>query len=283
MRIDLHTHSSVSDGTDTPREVMHQAAAAGLDVIALTDHDATAGWAQAVREVAATGVSLVHGAELSCSADGISVHLLSLLHDPNDPELQAQMQQARESREHRAQVMVERIAVDYPMTFRDVLDHAAHGATIGRPHIADAMVALGYVPDRAAAFARVLASDGPYYVRHYVQDVRAAVQRVRAAGGVPIIAHPRAVARGRVVADEVIAELAQIGLAGLEVDHRDHDTAARAHLRALAADLGLLVTGASDYHGQGKENRLGENTTDPEVLARILEQGRLEVVRPPRP
>lgn len=282
MRIDLHTHSSVSDGTDSPSQLMHRAAAAGVDVVALTDHDATAGWAQAAREVAATGVHLVRGAELSCSADGISVHLLCLLHDPEVPELRAEMQQARQSREDRAQVMVERIAVDYPMTFRDVLDQAAHGATIGRPHIADAMVALGYMPDRGAAFARVLASDGPYYVRHYVQDVRAAVQRVRAAGGVPILAHPRAASRGRVIADEVIAELAQVGLAGLEVDHRDQDTAARTHLRALAADLGLLVTGASDYHGQGKENRLGENTTDPEVFARILEQGRLEVVRPPR-
>lgn len=280
MRIDLHTHTHHSDGTDTPAELMANAAAAGLDVVALTDHDTTAGLAQATAQVSRTGVALVPGVELSCMAGGISVHLLSLLHDGHDAELTSEMDHARTSRDARAKEMVRRIAVDFPITWADVQAQAGPDATIGRPHIADALAARGHVPDRSAAFDHIVATGGPYYVAHYAQDAHAAVRRVRDAGGVPVLAHPRASARGRVISDAVIAELAGAGLAGLEVDHRDHTSTDRDHLRALAAELDLLVTGSSDYHGTGKHNRLGEYTTSPEVLEQIEAQATAQVIRP---
>ncbi len=280
VRIDLHTHTHHSDGTDSPAELMANAAAAGLDVIGLTDHDTVAGWQEAAAHVPASGVALVPGAELSCTASGISVHLLSFLHDPKDPDLRRESTRARESRDGRAREIVRRVSADYAITWADVQAQAGPDATIGRPHIADALVAKGHVPDRSAAFGHILAAGGPYYVSYYAPDVIKAVRIVRAAGGVPILAHPRARARGRVIGDAVIAAMADAGLAGLEVDHRDHTDADREHLRALAADLGLLITGASDYHGTGKHNRLGEHTTSPETLEAIEAQGRGRIIRP---
>lgn len=280
MRIDLHTHSAVSDGTDTPSGLMHAAAASGIDVVALTDHDTTAGWGEAAAAVAATGVALVRGTEISTRAGGISVHLLSYLHDPEDPSLVAMLERSRDSRETRAQRMVERIAEDLPLTWADVEEQAADGATIGRPHIADALVARGHVADRAAAFRSLLHPSGPYYVRYWAAETADAVAAVRAAGGVPVMAHPRAAARGRVVSTAVVADLADAGLAGIEADHLDHTPDDREALRALAAELGLLVTGSSDYHGTGKPNRLGAFTTAVEVLEEIERQGRLPVLRP---
>jgi len=176
--------------------------------------------------------------------------------------------------------MVERIAQDYDLTWEEVEQRLEPGGTVGRPHIADALVARGYVADRSTAFTEILHAGGPYYVPYDAPDVREAIELVRRAGGVPVMAHPRAGTRGRVVEDEVIAEMAGAGLAGLEVDHRDHDEGAKAQLRALAADLGLFVTGSSDYHGAGKPNRLGENLTDPDVLAQIESEGYLPVLRP---
>jgi len=280
VRIDLHTHTRHSDGTDSPAELMANAAAAGLDAIGLTDHDTIAGWPEAAAHVATSGVALVPGAELSCTASGISVHLLSFLHDPEDPDLRRESARARESRDNRAREMVRRISADYSITWADVQAQAGPNATIGRPHIADALADKGYVPDRSAAFERILAAGGPYYVSYYAQDVIQAVRRVRAAGGVPILAHPRARARGRVISDDVIAAMTEAGLAGLEVDHRDHTDSDRAQLRALAHDLDLLITGASDYHGAGKVNELGENTTDPEVLEQIQAQGMGRIIWP---
>lgn len=278
--IDLHTHSRASDGTDTPAGLMAAAARAGLDVVGLTDHDTIAGWNEAAAAVAATGVSLVRGTEISCTAGGVSVHLLSYLHDPADAALAAGFADSRRHRTSRAEAMVARLAHDLPITWQDVLAEAAPGATIGRPHIADALVRLGLVADRGEAFAGVLRTDSPYYVRYRAPAAVDAVVAVRAAGGVPIMAHPRASVRGRVVSDAVICEMIEAGLAGLEVDHRDHTAAERDELAALAARHGLLRTGASDYHGAGKPNRLGENTTSPEVLAAIVEQGRIPVVAP---
>jgi hypothetical protein len=179
------------------------------------------------------------------------------------------MERTRTDRLSRARRMVERIAADYPLTWAEVAARVGPGATVGRPHIADAMVAKGLVADRDEAFASVLHSRGRYHVRHYAPDAERAVRLVRAAGGVPVMAHPLAARRGRTVSDAVIAELADAGLAGLEVDHRDHEPAEREHLRGLAAELGLLTTGASDYHGVGKVNRIGENLTRPETLERI--------------
>ncbi|MCL3859867.1 PHP domain-containing protein [Actinotalea sp. K2] len=279
MRIDLHTHSSASDGTDAPAHLVAQAALAGLDVVALTDHDTTRGWAEAAVASLELGVDLVRGAEISCRAAGVSVHLLSYLHDPESPGLLAEGERTREARLERAREMVERLSVDFALTWADVEEQSEPGTTIGRPHLADALVARGYVADRSAAFTSLLATGSPYYVPHYAPDAVRAVRLVRAAGGVPVMAHPAASVRGRVVPDSVIEEMAAAGLAGLEVHHRDHDDAQRAHMTELAHDLGLLITGSSDYHGEGKPNRLGENTTAPEVLEVIEAQGLLAVVR----
>lgn len=280
MRADIHTHSVASDGTDTPAALVAAAAQAGLDVVGLTDHDTTRGWAEAEAAAVVHGVALVRGAELSCRADGTSVHLLAYLYDAADPALLAEADRIRASRRDRARAMVDRIAVDHPLTWDDVAAQAQEGATIGRPHIADALVAAGLVPDRGAAFASMLATSSPYYVPYYATDLLDAVRMVRAAGGVPVMAHPGAAARGRIVTDATIRAAAEAGLAGLEVLHRDNPPAQRARLTTLAAELGLLVTGASDYHGAGKPNRLGEYTTAPDVLARLVAQGRLPVVQP---
>lgn len=269
VRIDLHAHSVASDGTDTPAELVAAAAAAGLDVVALTDHDTVAGWDSATEAACRLGVVLVPGIEISCRAHGISVHLLAYLPDPRHPGLLAEFDRTRDDRVWRARCMVERIAVDYPLAWEDVLEQVEDGATVGRPHLADALIARGHVADRAEAFRRLLFQGSPYYVGHYAPEAEDAVRMVREAGGVPVMAHPLAARRGEVVSDRTIAALAAAGLAGLEADHRDHLPAERAHLHGLAADLGLLVTGASDYHGTGKPNALGENRTDPEVLAAI--------------
>lgn len=280
MRADLHTHSNASDGTETPADLMRAAATAGLDVVGLTDHDTIGGWEEAAGLVDETGVALVRGTEISTEAGGIDVHLLSYLHDPQDAALTAMFSRARSSRETRAQRMVDRIARDMDLTWEDVLAQAGDGATIGRPHIADALVARGHVPDRSAAFASILRSGSRYFVNHWAPTTTAAIRAVRAAGGVPVMAHPRASTRGRTVSADVIRGLAGVGLAGLEVDHPDHDDADRDGLRVLAAELGLIVTGSSDWHGSGKPNRLGECTTGRDALAEIERQGRLEVLRP---
>ena len=273
MLVDLHAHSTASDGTQPPGEVLAAAARAGVDVLALTDHDTTAGWAEASEAAYRVGVALVPGVEVSCQADGVSVHLLGYLHDPAAPGLAAELHRARESRRTRARRIVDKLSAAVPLTFEEVLAGVPTGATLGRPHIADALVAKGVVATRDEAFATWLHAGSPYYAVHYAPDAVRAVRLVRAAGGVPVMAHPFAARRGYLVDDEVIEEMADAGLAGLEVHHPDHDAPARRHGLALAARLGLLVTGASDYHGAGKPNRLGECVTDPAVLAVIEEQG----------
>lgn len=280
MRIDLHTHSTVSDGTEPPAQVVRAAVRAGLDVVALTDHDSTDGWEEAAAAAARHGIALVRGAEVSCTHRGISVHLLSYLHDPTAPGLLTETDRARDSREYRARRMVQRIAQDYPLEWEDVAAQAGAGATLGRPHIADALVARGHVRSRDAAFETILTNGSRYYVPHYAPDAVAAVRLVRDAGGVPVFAHPFASARGRTVGEHVIGAMVDAGLAGLEVDHRDNPPEARKRLRELAAYHGLFVTGSSDYHGTGKQNRLGEFTTDPAVLEQIEAEGHLEVLRP---
>lgn len=279
MRIDLHTHSVASDGTDAPADLVAAAAAAGLGVVALTDHDTTRGWAEAADAALEHGVALVRGAEISCSVQGMSVHLLAYLHDPSDGALLAEVERTRSARVDRARTMVDRIGVDLDLTWHDVQEQTVPGTTIGRPHIADALVAKGHAPDRSAAFETLLSTRSAYYVPYYAPDAESAVRLVRAAGGVPVLAHPGAVGRGRIISEAVIAALAGAGLAGIEVHHRDHDAEQTARLAAIAADLDLLVTGSSDYHGSGKPNVLGERTTAPEVLEAIEAQGRLPVVR----
>jgi predicted metal-dependent phosphoesterase TrpH len=272
VRIDLHTHSSASDGTERPADLVRAAAAAGLDVVALTDHDTTRGWSEAA-EALPRGVRLVRGAEISSVYDGISLHLLAYLFDPSHAELAAEMSMALDDRVPRAKAIVAKLAdAGYPVTWDLVLDRLQDGATVGRPHIADTLVAAGVVADRDEAFTTLLHDDGPFFVGHYYVDAVRAVELVRAAGGVPVFAHPAAATRGTTVGDDAIRALAAAGLAGLEVDHRDNAPADRERLRALAGELGLLVTGASDYHGSGKDNLLGEHTTDPAVLEELLGQ-----------
>lgn len=250
------------------------AAAAGLDVIALTDHDSTDGWDEASNAAANSGVALVPGMEISCRTEqGISVHLLSYLHDPTHEGLLEEITKARDARLTRAERMVTLLSEDYPLTWDDVIHHVAPGATLGRPHIADALVAAGVVADRSEAFTSILTSHSRYFVQHYAPEPALAVELVCAAGGVPVFAHPVASSRGRVVGEQTYRDMIDAGLAGVEVDHRDNSDEGRKFLRGLAARNGLLMTGSSDYHGEGKPNRLGENLTTPEAFARIEELG----------
>jgi predicted metal-dependent phosphoesterase TrpH len=272
VRIDLHTHSYVSDGTQSPGDVVVSAAQAGLDVVALTDHDTTAGWDEASAAAVREGIGLVRGIEISCASNGISVHLLSYLHDPADAALLAELERSRSSRHTRAERIVRKLSADVPITYDEVLETAAPGATVGRPHIADALVAKGVVASRDDAFADYLYTGSPYHASHYAPDPVTAVRLVNAAGGVAVMAHPFAGRRGRLVDDQVIEAMAAAGLAGLEAHHRDHTPADVAHAEEMARRLGLFVTGSSDYHGAGKVNVLGENTTVPAVLRQIEER-----------
>jgi predicted metal-dependent phosphoesterase TrpH len=245
------------------------AAESGLDVVALTDHDTTAGWVEAADAAAQEGIALVRGIEVSCSYEGISIHLLGYLQDPTAPGLLEELERSRESRETRAQRIAERLARVVPLAWGDVLKQVKPGATVGRPHIADAMVAKRIVASREVAFTDYLYDGSPFYESHYAPDPVTAVRLVRQAGGVAVMAHPFASGRGFVVKDAVIEAMAAEGMAGLEVYHRDHSTAEVQHGLDLAVSLDLFVTGSSDYHGEGKPNLLGERTTDPVVLQQI--------------
>ncbi|MFC7545155.1 PHP domain-containing protein [Plantactinospora sp. GCM10030261] len=272
--IDLHAHSTASDGTLRPAELVAAGAAAGLRVLAVTDHDTTSGWTEAA-DALPPGLDLVRGAELSCRWSGTSppvpLHLLAYLFDPAEPELAAALARVRAAREVRGERIVELLRADgHPISWPEVLADAA-GGTVGRPHIARALIRAGLVETTAEAFdARWLGSR--YRSPKVDIDVFTAVRLVRRAGGVPVFAHPRATRRGRVVPDSLIVELAAVGLAGLEADHEDHSPAERAHVRALAAELGLLVTGSSDFHGAHKTVALGAFTTAPEAYDRLVAQ-----------
>ncbi|MEV5931752.1 PHP domain-containing protein [Streptomyces sp. NPDC052079] len=268
MRIDLHTHSTASDGTDTPAELVRKAAA-GLDVVALTDHDTTRGHADALSALP-RGLTLVTGAELSCRLDGISMHMLAYLFDPEEPALLAERELVRDDRVPRAKSMVAKLNdLGVPVTWEQVQRIAGDGS-VGRPHVATALVELGVVPSVSDAFTQQwLADGGRAYVEKHETDPFEALRLVKNAGGVAVFAHPAATKRGRTVPESAIARLAEAGLDGLEVDHMDHDPDTRARLRGLAKELGLLVTGSSDYHGSRKTCVLGEFTTDPEVYGEI--------------
>lgn len=270
MRIDLHAHSTASDGTTAPAALVRLAADAGLDVVALTDHDTTAGWAEATAALP-PGLSLVTGVELSCRwADGgIEMHMLGYLFDREEPVFAAERAAARTARVDRARRMVDALTADgVPVSWERVSELAA-GAPVGRPHVAGALVEAGVVPDVPAAFAdRWLGRR--YRLPKRDTDAIEAVRLIRGAGGVAVFAHPRARLRGRTVPDSTIAALAAAGMAGIEVDHPDHGEADRAELRTLAADLGLVTTGSSDFHGANKPVRLGEHTTSAEAYERIV-------------
>jgi len=277
MRIDLHTHSSVSDGTESPADLLATAQAAGLDVVALTDHDTTAGWpiAEAARPA---GLTVVPGMELSCrwfpgDQPPISVHLLAYLFDPAHPGFAAERARLRDERLGRGERIVAALAGDgYPVSWGEIVERS-EGGVVGRPHIARALVDAGVVDSVDHAFVTLLHHRSPYYVAKIDTDVREGIELVRAAGGVPVFAHGLATKRGRVVGDAAIEAMVEAGLLGLEVDHPDHAADERAHLRGLAADLDLIVTGSSDYHGTNKTTQIGACTTDPDQFAAILAAG----------
>ena len=270
---DLHTHTTASDGTDTPAELVSLAAAQGIDVLGLTDHDTTAGWDEAIRHLP-PGMGLVPGTEFSCvyvaGERRISLHLLGYLFDPDDATLQTERARLRTDRRDRAQRMVENMVDDgLPITWDQVLALAGTGA-VGRPHLARALVDSGVVPDVDTAFRDVLGSRAGYYVRKADIDVFAAIAMIRNAGGLPVFAHPLARRRGPVVDDDVVARMAQAGLVGLEVQHPDQDEQDRRDAAGLARELGLIATGASDYHGTNKPTGLAVATTAPAELEKLL-------------
>ena len=276
LRIDLHTHSTASDGTDSPAGLVTAAAAAGVDVLAITDHDTTAGWAEATAALPG-GMSLVRGAELSCiSPTGrddrdVAVHLLGYLFDPDHPAIVTEQTRLRAERVERLHRMIEKMAADgYPVDVETVFGLLPPGASAGRPHLARALVVAGAVESVNEAFATLLYNGSPYYVPKADTPVRTAIEMVRAAGGVTVFAHPLARKRGRVVEPSMIVELAAAGLAGVEVDHPDHSAEDRDLLRGLAADAGLVATGSSDYHGTNKTTPIAAETTGEEALGALL-------------
>ena len=272
MRIDLHTHSNVSDGTDRPDELVRRAAASALDVVALTDHDTVDGWPAGRSAGLAQNVLVVPGVEISTRLRGAGVHVLAYLLDPAYPPLADELARVRGGRANRLAEMTRLLTrAGMPLDAADVLAVAGTASSIGRPHVADALVEKGYVADRAEAFTRLLADGGPAYVPRYAPTTADAVRLVQDAGGVTVLAHPWGRGSRRVLDSTTIASLAEDGLAGIEVDHEDHDLAARAALRQIASAYGLIVTGSSDYHGTGKVGHtLGVNTTDPAEFERLL-------------
>jgi 3',5'-nucleoside bisphosphate phosphatase len=275
VAIDLHTHSSVSDGTDTPTELMSAAASAGLDVIALTDHDTTAGWAEAAAALP-SGLALVRGAELSCTSPNgnggtATVHLLAYLFAPDAPAIVAEQSRLRSERRTRLRRMAELMAGDgHPVDPDALMAGLPPDSPAGRPHLAMALVAAGMVATVDEAFAVFLNSRGGYHIGRRDTPVHTAIEMIADAGGVTVLAHAFAYHRGPTVTAEVIKELAGAGLTGLEVDHPDHDPATRAELAELAEDLGLVRTGSSDYHGTNKTIRIGQELTAPEALDALV-------------
>jgi hypothetical protein len=273
VRIDLHTHSRASDGTESPAALMQAAVDAGLDVVAITDHDTADGWSEASAAATELGIELVPGMEISTRHRGRGVHLLAYRPDPTYPPLVEELALVLDGREGRVPAMLARLReLGIDITDEDV-GRAAHGAAAtGRPHVADALVTLGVVADRSEAFDRFLGAGGPAYVDRYAIALEDAIRLVDEAGGVSVVAHPWG--RGGLGRpDEALfARLRTIGLAGIEVDHQDHDPSMREELRAIARRLGLVVTGSSDYHGSGKtDHELGCNTTSPDDYARLME------------
>ncbi|MFM1757773.1 MAG: hypothetical protein RL193_350 [Actinomycetota bacterium] len=265
MQIDLHTHSTRSDGTMSPTELVQHAIINGVTVLGLTDHDTISGWEEATAAVRGD-FQLVLGAEISClTEDHRSIHMLGLLFDPSYQPLQDALEMSRDDRVPRMKKMIELMAADgIKITYEEVLQHQPDGATLGRPHLADALVAKNIVKTRDQAFSQYLANDSKYYVSHIAPTPLDAVKLIRAAGGVAVIAHPYSSMRDTKMTVANFVELKAAGLNGIEVDHRDHGAEERNNLREIARELDLVVTGSSDFHGTGKLNLIGENVTSPE-------------------
>lgn len=263
--IDLHTHTTCSDGTDTPQALINSALSQGIKIIGLTDHDSIEGWDEAKRALR-PGLQLVPGAEISClTKDGLSIHMLGLLFDGKNAAMANVLAETKDNRVPRAVKIIELLnTAGYKITIEDVEEVKPVGATLGRPHIADALVKLGIAKSRGEAFEELLYNGSPFYVSHLAPTPVEVIRQIRSAGGVAVIAHPFSSLRGKILDVAAFADLAVAGLNGIEVNHRDQNDHEREVLRGIAHDLGLVVTGSSDYHGQGKMNILGEYTTDPE-------------------
>ena len=268
--IDLHTHTNNSDGTDTPHALINKALSEGITVLGVTDHDTTSGWKDAIAARRAH-LALVLGAEISClTEDDVAVHMLGLLFDGENATMQTMLEESRDSRLPRMRRMTELLTADgIEISLDEVFAAMPEGATLGRPHLADALVAKGHVASRDEAFATLLHNGSKYYVTHIAPTPEDAIKVIREAGGVAVIAHPFATRRGQTLSAMSFPSLIAAGLNGVEVDHRDHSQEERAQLRGIARDLGLVVTGASDYHGTGKLNSIGENHTDPAEWAHL--------------
>ena len=262
--IDLHTHTTASDGTDSPFALVKKALATGVTTLGITDHDSTAGWAEAVTAIQPQ-IQLVLGAEISClTTDGISVHMLGLLFDGEDEQIQQMLSDSRDTRLPRMRKMVALLQADgFDISLEDVYEAAPDQATIGRPHLADALVAKKIVATRDEAFADLLHNESKYYVTHAAPTPADAIARIKSAGGVAVIAHPFASRRGQILTADSFQDLVAAGLDGIEVHHRDQNAAEQQVLIEIARELHLVTTGASDYHGTGKLNAMAENTTHP--------------------
>jgi 3',5'-nucleoside bisphosphate phosphatase len=279
VTIDLHTHSRASDGSDSPTELIANAVAAGLRTLAVTDHDTTGGWDEAAAAVARLDVdfTLIRGAEFSCvhhTDDGrrISMHLLGYLFDPESAPLKDERARLRANRLSRGEAIVQNLVkAGYPINWRQVVQIAA-GGSVGRPHIAQALIEAGVVTSVNEAFAELLSSSSPYYVRKQDMPVLDAIRLIRQAGGVPVIAHAWARRRGTILDETALATLAAAGMLGIEVDHVDHSADDRIRLREVAGELGVFTTGSSDYHGDRKVVRLGSESTSAEVLEQIVQR-----------
>ena len=262
--IDLHTHTTASDGTDSPFALVKKALATGVTTLGITDHDSTAGWAEAITAIQPQ-IQLVLGAEVSClTTDGISVHMLGLLFDGDDQQMQQMLSDSRDTRLPRMRKMVALLQADgFDISLEDVYQAAPDQATIGRPHLADALVAKKIVATRDEAFADLLHNESKYYVTHAAPTPADAIATIKRAGGVAVIAHPFASRRGQILTADTFQDLVAAGLDGIEVHHRDQNAAEQQVLTEIAGELHLVTTGASDYHGTGKLNAMAENTTHP--------------------
>ena len=276
MLIDLHTHSTASDGTDSPSQLIDKAINKKLDVIALTDHDTTRGWDEVTNALlnhpSQSSLQLVLGAEISCQdSDGISIHMLAFMFDATYQPLMSVLEQTRENRLSRMERIIARLnEAGIDITIEDVHAQREGDATLGRPHLADALVARGHVTSRDEAFAALLHNKSKFYVNHYSPSPTEVIRLIKSAGGVSVIAHPLASQRGRTIKVELLDELIDAGLDGIEIYHRDHSEEEKVQLLHIAMEKALIVTGSSDYHGTGKQNQLAEFTTHPRQWESLL-------------
>ena len=280
MVIDLHTHSTASDGTDSPTQLIEKAVSKKIDVLALTDHDTTRGWSEASEALRShpsqSSLQLILGAEISCQdSEGVSIHMLGYMFDPEYQPLWEVLEQTRENRLSRMERIIARLnEAGIDITIEDVHAQREGDATLGRPHLADALVARGHVASRDDAFAALLHNKSKFYVNHYSPSPADVIRLIKSAGGVAVIAHPLASQRGRTIKVELLNQLVEAGLDGIEIYHRDHSEEEKVQLLNIARENALIVTGSSDYHGTGKQNQLAEFTTHPQQWEALLSRVR---------